>query len=123
MLRTTATIMSLGLMGLCLTLTPIAPAQAGPVVTFTETGTFSQSFSDDTVVCQTELYTVTVEGHSTEHLTARTDADGNIIRRYAPGDHPRQGDRGAARRHRGDLPGQFASPSTWRRSGACGTAR
>jgi hypothetical protein len=79
MLRTPATIMFLGLMGLGLTLTPIAPAQAGPVVTFTETGTFSESFSDDTVVCQTELYTVTVEGHSTTHLTASTDADGHII--------------------------------------------
>ena len=79
MLRTHATIMSLGLMGLGLTLTPMAPAQAGPAVTFTETGTFFESFSDEAFLCQTELYETSVEGHSTTHLTARTDADGNII--------------------------------------------
>jgi hypothetical protein len=79
MLRTYATIMFLGLMGLGLALTPIAPALAGPAVTFTETQKFSESFSDESFLCQTELYETSVEGHSTTHLTARLDADGNIV--------------------------------------------
>ena len=79
MLRIKSTTVFLGLMGLGLALTPTAPAQAGPAVTFTETGTFSESFSDDSFICQTELYETSVEGHSTTHLTARTDDDGNII--------------------------------------------
>ncbi len=79
MLRTAAITMLLGLTGLGMTLTPITLAQAGPAVTFTESGTFSESFSDDSFLCQTELYETSVEGHSTTHLTARLDSDGNII--------------------------------------------
>ena len=74
MLRTPANILSLGLMGLGLTLTPIAPAQAaGPVVTFTAHDSFTESFSDESVICQTELYQVTVEGRTITHLTVNTD--------------------------------------------------
>ena len=73
MLRTPASIISLGLMGLGLTLAPIAPAQAGSLVTFTDHESFTESFSDESVVCQTELYTVTVEGRSITHLTLDTD--------------------------------------------------
>jgi hypothetical protein len=78
MLGTRPTTTFLGLMGLGLTLAPIAPAQAA-VVTFTDTQTFTESFSDESVVCQTELYAVTVEGRSTTHLTINTDDDGNFV--------------------------------------------
>ena len=57
MLRTPATIMSLGLMGLGLTLTPIAPAQAGPAVTLTETGTFSALIHRKRIVVGDEFCT------------------------------------------------------------------
>jgi hypothetical protein len=61
------------------TLSLAAPALAGPVVTFTETETFAESFSDEAFLCQDELYEVSVSGRTLTHLTARTDADGNII--------------------------------------------
>ena len=54
------------------------PAYAAPV-TFTERDTFTESFSDESFLCQTELYTVTVKGRSLTHLTARTDVHGNIV--------------------------------------------
>lgn len=53
-----------------------ATASARPI-TFTERGTFSESFSDSTV-CQGELYTTTVNGRTLTHVTAATDEQGNI---------------------------------------------
>jgi hypothetical protein len=55
-----------------------APALAAPV-TFTETEKFTESFSDEPFLCQDELYEITSTGHTVTHLTARTDADGNIV--------------------------------------------
>jgi uncharacterized protein YjiK len=49
-----------------------APASA-EVVTFTVHDRFTESFSDESVICQTELYTVTVEGRTVTHLTFNTD--------------------------------------------------
>jgi hypothetical protein len=54
------------------------PAFAAPV-TFTETEKFTESFSDEAFLCQDELYEQTVTGRLLTHLTARTDADGNIV--------------------------------------------
>ena len=57
-----------------------SPASAsGSVVTSTEREAVSESFSDDSFLCQTELYTVSVSGQVVTHLTARTDDDGNIM--------------------------------------------
>jgi hypothetical protein len=57
-----------------------SPASAmGSVVTFTQKEALSESFSDESFLCQTELYTVSVSGQVVTHLTARTDDDGNII--------------------------------------------
>ena len=53
--------------------------QSGPAVTFTERGKFSESCSDESFLCQTELYEISVAGHFTTHLTARLDADDNIV--------------------------------------------
>jgi hypothetical protein len=50
-----------------------APAQA-EVITFTSHDRFTESFSDDSVICQSELYTVTVEGRSVTHLTVNTES-------------------------------------------------
>jgi hypothetical protein len=72
MLRTKAIATTLGLIGLGLALIP-APAQAASIVTFTDHDSFTESFSDDSVICQTELYTVTVEGRTIRHLTVNTD--------------------------------------------------
>jgi hypothetical protein len=55
------------------------PALAGPVVTFTEKETLSETFSDEPFLCHDELYEASVSGQVVTHLTARTDADGNII--------------------------------------------
>jgi hypothetical protein len=48
-------------------------------ITFTQSQRFTESFSDESFLCQTELYRVTVSGRELTHLTARTDGDGNII--------------------------------------------
>jgi hypothetical protein len=55
-----------------------SPALAAPI-TSTQRDTFSESFSDESFLCQTELYTVTVRGRTLTHLTARTDANGAIV--------------------------------------------
>ena len=72
MLRTKAIATSLGLIGLGLAAVP-APAQAASIVTFTNHESFTESFSDESVICQTELYKVTVEGRTITHLTLDTD--------------------------------------------------
>ena len=51
-------------------LIPAASAQAGPAITFTEHEQFTESFSDESFICQTELYTVTADLRVTTHLTA-----------------------------------------------------
>jgi hypothetical protein len=53
------------------------PAFAAPI-TFTESEKFTKSFAD-VFLCQDEVYEVTVAGHTVTHLTARTDADGNVV--------------------------------------------
>jgi hypothetical protein len=55
-----------------------APAFAA-TVTFTETEKFNESFSDEPFLCQDELYVMTNTGQTVTHLTARTDADGNLV--------------------------------------------
>ena len=72
MLRTKAIATSLGLIGLGLALVP-APAQAASIVTFTNHDQFTESFSDESVICQTEFYLVTVEGRTVTHMTLDTD--------------------------------------------------
>ena len=61
------------------TLSLAAPALAGPVVTFTNKETVSETFSDEPFLCQEELYEMSATGQIVTHLTARTDADGNIV--------------------------------------------
>ena len=56
----------------------IGPAEAAPV-TFTHRDRFAESFSDESFLCQTELYRVTVTGRTLTHLTARTDENGNLV--------------------------------------------
>jgi hypothetical protein len=53
-------------------------AAASPAVTFTESEQFTESFSDG-FLCQTERYSLTVSGRTSTHLTARTNANGNIV--------------------------------------------
>jgi hypothetical protein len=44
-------------------------AWAQPPITGTEVSTFSESFSDESTLCQDELYTTTVNGHAVVHFT------------------------------------------------------
>ena len=44
-------------------------AWAQPPITGTEVSTFSESFSDESTLCQDELYTTTVNGHAVLHFT------------------------------------------------------
>jgi hypothetical protein len=46
-----------------------ATAWAQPPITGTEVSTFSESFSDESTLCQDELYTTTVDGHAVVHFT------------------------------------------------------
>ena len=46
-----------------------AASAAGPPITGTEVSTFSESFSDESTLCQDELYTTTVDGHAVVHFT------------------------------------------------------
>jgi hypothetical protein len=75
-MRTARVLLTVGLTVLA-ALALSATATARPI-TITEHGTFSDSFSDDSTLCQTELYTTTVTGHFLFHLTAATDEQGNI---------------------------------------------
>jgi hypothetical protein len=75
-MRTARVLLTLGLIALA-ALAMSAAASARPI-TFTEHHTFSESFSDDSTVCQEELYTTTVNGRTLTHLTAATDEQGNI---------------------------------------------
>ena len=116
MLRTKAIAMSLGLIGLGLALVP-APAQAASIVTFTDHESFTESFSDESVICQTELYKVTVEGRTITHLTPDTDT--GMFRftdnfRGTATEVPLTGPVSPTPRP--------SSSSTWRRSAASGTA-
>ena len=66
--------------GLAACLVPVmsAPAVAA-TITFTQRDTFTESFSDESFLCQTELYTVTARLRTLTHLTARTDERGNVV--------------------------------------------
>jgi hypothetical protein len=68
---------TLGLVVLAV-LSPAAPASAD-TVTFTETEKFTETFSDESFLCQEELYETTSTGHTVTHLTARTDANGDLV--------------------------------------------
>jgi hypothetical protein len=46
-----------------------AASAAGPPITGTEVSTFSESFSDESTLCQDELYTTTVTGREVMHFT------------------------------------------------------
>ena len=47
--------------------------------TSTQVEKFSETFSDEAFLCQNRPYTVTATGQTVTHLTARTDAAGNIV--------------------------------------------
>jgi hypothetical protein len=56
------------------------PATAAPIITFTQSQRFVDHFTATDLPCQEgKLYETTVSGTEYTHLTARTDADGNII--------------------------------------------
>ena len=55
----------------------VGPADAVPL-TFTQKDRFTETF-DEPFLCQTEPYRIRVTGRTLTHLTARTDADGNVI--------------------------------------------
>jgi len=46
-----------------------AASAAGQPITGTDVSTFSESFSDESTLCQDELYTTTVNGHAVVHFT------------------------------------------------------
>ena len=46
-----------------------AASAAGQPITGTDVSTFSESFSDESTLCQDELYTTTVDGHAVVHFT------------------------------------------------------
>jgi len=48
-------------------------ARAEPAITGTEVSTFTESFSDESFLCQEELYTVTVTGRMVVHFTFLPD--------------------------------------------------
>jgi hypothetical protein len=65
----------LGLLALAvgLMLATAGTASAEPAINGTEVGTFSESFSDESFLCQDELYTVTVTGRTVVHFTFLPD--------------------------------------------------
>jgi hypothetical protein len=71
----TAAGVALGLLvlGAGLTLAPAEYARAEAAITGTEVATFSESFSDESFLCQEELYIVTVTGRTTTHFTFLPD--------------------------------------------------
>jgi hypothetical protein len=56
-------------------------ASAGePPITGTEVSTFSESFSDEPILCQDELYTQTLSGHAVMHFTYFPDTGALVFR-------------------------------------------
>jgi hypothetical protein len=72
-----ARILQLLALGAVAVLSIAGPASAAPI-TFTQSEKFTESFTGD-IPCHPEQYAQTVTGHTVTHLTARTDADGNIV--------------------------------------------
>jgi hypothetical protein len=60
-------------------------AAAGPPITRTEVSTFSESFSDESTLCQDELYTTTVNGHAVVHFTFFEDTGALHFHDFAHG--------------------------------------
>jgi hypothetical protein len=60
-------------------------AAAGPPITSTEVSTFSESFSDESTLCQDELYTTTVNGHAVVHFTFFEDTGALHFHDFAHG--------------------------------------
>jgi hypothetical protein len=62
-----------------------AASAAGPPITGTEVSTFSESFSDESTLCQDELYTTTVNGHAEVHFTFFEDTGALHFHDFAHG--------------------------------------
>ena len=62
-----------------------AASAAGPPITGTEVSTFSESFSDESTLCQDELYTTTVNGHAVVHFTFFEDTGALHFHEFAHG--------------------------------------
>jgi hypothetical protein len=62
-----------------------AASAAGPPITGTEVSTFSESFSDESTLCQDELYTTTVDGHAVVHFTFFEDTGALHFHDFAHG--------------------------------------
>ena len=62
-----------------------AASAAGPPITGTEVSTFSESFSDESTLCQDELYTMTVNGHTVLHFTFFEDTGALHFHDFAHG--------------------------------------
>jgi hypothetical protein len=53
---------------------------AGPPITGTDVLTFSDSFSDEPILCQDEFYTQTLSGHAVIHFTYFPDTGALVFR-------------------------------------------
>jgi hypothetical protein len=62
-----------------------AASAAGPPITGTEVSTFSESFSDESTLCQDERYTTTVNGHAVLHFTFFEDTGALHFHDFAHG--------------------------------------
>jgi hypothetical protein len=62
-----------------------AASAAEPPITGTEVSTFSESFSDESTLCQDELYTTTVDGHAVVHFTFFEDTGALHFHDFAHG--------------------------------------
>jgi hypothetical protein len=60
-------------------------AWAQPPITGTDVSTFSESFSDESTLCQVELYTTTVNGHAVVHFTFFEDTGALHFHEFAQG--------------------------------------
>jgi hypothetical protein len=60
-------------------------AWAQPPITGTNVSTFSESFSDESTLCQDELYTTTVDGHAVMHFTYFEDTGALHFHDFAQG--------------------------------------
>ena len=62
-----------------------ATASAQTPITGTDVSTFSESFSDESTLCQDELYTTTVNGHAVVHFTFFEDTGALHFHEFAQG--------------------------------------
>ena len=56
----------------------VAGPASAETITVTERETITETFSDEPVVCEDELYTITVNVRTLTHVTARLDANGDL---------------------------------------------